>query len=71
MRRKIDRLYRSSANELVDASGMQSNNDDKGAEEAAGRDCNVKTAIWHCQQSRICKSLSKNVQKKILRLREK
>ena len=50
---------------------MQSNEDDKGAEEAAGRNCNVKTAIWHCQQSRICKSLSKNVQKKILRLREK
>ena len=71
MRWKIDRLYRSSDNELVDSSGMQSSDDDKGAEEAAGIDCNIKTAIWHCQQSRICKSLSKNVQKKILRLREK
>ena len=64
MRWKIDRLYRSSDNELVDASGMQSSNNYKGAEEATGIDCNIKTAIWHCQQSRIHKSLLKNVQKK-------
>ena len=48
MRRKIDRLYRSTDNGLVDASGMQSSDDDKGEEDTAGIECNVK------QQSRIC-----------------
>ena len=59
---QLDRLFRSSDNGHVDASGMQSSDSDKGAEKAAGIVCNVKTAN--------CKSLSKNV-KKMLRLRER